>query len=125
LSGLSGRRILVVEDEYFIADDLVVALRAAGAEIIGPASTWQEALSMLEATPPDLAILDINLRGENGFAVADALAARGLPFVFATGYDPSAIPERHAGRPVWQKPFDVNDIAAALSQDIAEVPAKS
>jgi DNA-binding response OmpR family regulator len=111
---LAGRRILVLEDEYFLADDLAEALRSAGAEVIGPAAGADEAMAMIEAAAPDLAVLDINIKGEMSFVVADELARRGLPFVFATGYDPRSIPERHAGRLLWQKPFDIAELVGRL-----------
>lgn len=106
----------MVEDEYFIADDLAQALEEAGAAVIGPVSTSDEAFALLERERPDLAILDINLKGEVSFAVADELARRELPFVFATGYDSGAIPDRHAQRPRWQKPFRVAEMLAALGR---------
>ncbi len=116
MSYLQGERILVVEDEYFLADDLVQALTRAGAKVIGPASTAEAALALLEDGAPDLGILDINLKGDISFAVADAMAERNLPFVFATGYDEGTIPERHAARPRWQKPFDADELMKALAE---------
>jgi DNA-binding response OmpR family regulator len=112
--GLPGSRVLVVEDEYFLADDLANALRKAGAQVIGPAATAAEAIELIEADPPDLSVLDINLKGEMSFLVADELERRGLPFVFATGYDRRSIPDRHAGRVLWQKPFDIAELVANL-----------
>ncbi len=117
VAGLAGRHVLVVEDEYFIADDIASALRAAGAEIAGPVSTSDEALALLNILSLDLAILDINLRGDISFVIADALAERHIPFVFATGYDNRTIPERHAQRPRWQKPFDTEELVASLARD--------
>lgn len=113
---LAGRRILVVEDEFFIADDLSKELVNAGAEVIGPASSEADALRLLEDAKPDAAVLDINLDGGISFAVADVLADRNVPFIFATGYDPAIIPARHAGRRCWQKPFEIEEIVAALLQ---------
>lgn len=115
MSGLVGRRVLIVEDEFFIADDLATAVSKAGAMVVGPVSSQAEALRLLTSNSPDLAILDINLRGETSFAIADELATRHLPFVFATGYDAWSIPERHANRAVWQKPFDIDALVAALA----------
>lgn len=114
MKSLTSRRVLVVEDEYFIADDFAQALDRAGAIVVGPASTDKEAFALLDREDPDIAILDINLRGDMSFAIADELAKRGLPFVFATGYDGGAIPERHAHRPRWQKPSRIKDMVAAL-----------
>jgi DNA-binding response OmpR family regulator len=104
----------VAEDEYFIAEDLADTLRRAGATVVGPFAGAAEAIASIEARPPDLAILDINLRGETAFAVADELAARNVPFAFSTGYGANSIPERHAHRPRWQKPADIDLLVATL-----------
>lgn len=111
---LRGRRVLVVEDEYFIADDIAETLTRAGATVIGPFAGPREAIAAINSAPPDFAILDINLRGEANFTVADEMAARNLPFVFSTGYDASSIPERHAKRARWRKPFDIERLLAVL-----------
>lgn len=114
--GLSGRRVLVVEDEYFIADDIARALDRLGAEVVGPVPDRDEALALLHSGERiDLAVLDINLHGEAVHPVADALQDRGVPFVFATGYDQSvAVPARHHGAPRWEKPFDPTVLVRAL-----------
>lgn len=112
---LAGRRILLVEDEYFIADDLVRAFEADGATLVGPVSSIDDALDLIGGTDRvDGAVLDINLRGEMAYPVADALSARGVPFVFATGYDAAAIPPRYAHVPRCEKPVEAARIAAAL-----------
>jgi CheY-like chemotaxis protein len=112
---LQGCRILVVEDEYLLADDLSHALTAAGAEVLGPVPSIEEATAMIDAEARiDAAILDVNLRGDMVFPVADALAGRGIPFAFATGYDQWALPERFSTRPRVEKPFKARMIAAVL-----------
>lgn len=114
--GLSGRRVLLVEDEFLIASDLAQLLRQQGAEVLGPAATVRSALDLLQqAAAPDGAVLDVNLRGEMAFPVADALRARGVPFVFATGYTGEMIPERYAGVPCCEKPFEGPEIVRALA----------
>ena len=117
MPSLEGLRVLVVEDEYFLADDLAHALRTAGAVVVGPADGADEALRLIEADPPWLAVLDINLKGEMSFVVADELARRGIRFVFATGYDARSIPQRHADRLLWQKPFDIRELVARLGRE--------
>lgn len=117
---LSNRSILVVEDEYFLADDIARAFQRAGAEVVGPVPDRDEALSLLSARQAiDGAVLDINLQGEMIFPVADALQARGIPFVFATGYDSSSIPGRYEHVPRWEKPFDVQSLVRALPSLVA------
>lgn len=114
-SEINGQSILVIEDDYMIADDLRIGLEEAGASVVGPAPSIETALRLLAETPVDLAVLDIDLRGDKAFAVADALKARGVHFVFATGYDQSFIPEPHASSPHVEKPVNVDEIIAALT----------
>jgi CheY-like chemotaxis protein len=111
---LAHRRVLVVEDEYFIADDMARALQKLGAEVVGPVPTRDKALALVEAGRVDAAVLDINLRGQTVFPVADALRERGVPFVFATGYDPSTVPAEYQDVPRWEKPFDPQVLAKML-----------
>ena len=106
-SPLSGRRVLIVEDEYFQADDLARLLRSMGADVIGPFGEVQDALDLLEAGKPvDFAVLDINLRGDLIYPAADQLRARAIPFVFATGYDRQSIPDQYGDVPLLEKPVD-------------------
>ncbi|SHI68917.1 CheY chemotaxis protein or a CheY-like REC (receiver) domain [Roseomonas rosea] len=117
---LIGRRVLVVEDEFFIADDLAEALRGAGAEVIGPVPTRERALDMVAGTGMiDFAVLDINLGGEAGYAVAEALSERGVPFVIATGYARGALPPRFRDVPHWEKPLDADVLVSVLSSLVA------
>lgn len=112
---LQGRRILIVEDEYLLADDLREALTNEGAEVLGPVASVEEATRLLQdASRIDAAVLDINLRGEPVFPFADALRARGVPFAFTTGYDSSALPPRYVDTPRVEKPFKGHRLAAIL-----------
>lgn len=113
---LSGRRILVVEDDYMIAADLELSLQNLGVSVIGPAGSVEDALALAASGPaPDAAVLDVNLGAEKVFAVADALRAQGVPFVFATGYDDWLIPDVYRGTPRFDKPVDVHALAGVLS----------
>ena len=86
---LSGKRVLLVEDEYFLAEDMSRSLRSSGAEVLGPFADVNGAMRCLETeTVVSAAILDINLRGEMIFLLADALGARNVPYVFSSGYEP-------------------------------------
>jgi DNA-binding response OmpR family regulator len=109
---LSGRRILVVEDEYFIGLELADALSAIGAIIHGPFGSVDHALNEMAQVQFDFAILDINLNGSMSFVVAERLAQREVPFIFVTGYEPAAVPEIFAGARIWQKPFDITALLA-------------
>ena len=112
---LQGSRILIVEDEYLLADDLSYALAEEGAEVLGPIGSVGEAIAFVGEEPRiDGAVLDVNLRGEMVFPVADALRARGVPFAFTTGYDQWALPERFTDAPRVEKPFKSLKLAAVL-----------
>ena len=92
---LAGRRVLLVEDDFFVVEDMRQEFEAIGASVVGPAATVDDALRLVATTDRlDAAVLDVNLRGAMVYPVADALAARGVPFVFATGYDSAVIPTR-------------------------------
>ena len=102
---LQGRRILIAEDEYFIADELSFALEGVGAEMMGPVASVKGGLHLLATEAvPDAASLDVNLGGEKVYPLADALIARGVPFVFMTGYDQASIPASYAHIGCVEKP---------------------
>ena len=114
-SALRGRRILVVEDEYMMADDLRRDLEKVGAEVVGPVPSVADALKILaQADTLDGAILDVNLRGEKAYPVADALRERSVPFVLASGYEQWALPESYKDVPRCDKPVDLRHLARAL-----------
>jgi len=102
---LRGRRVLIVEDEYSIAEALRQLLQESGAEVIGPYADFRQAMAQVKSDGFDVAILDIDLRGASAIPIADELLDRGIPFVFATGYSKSQIPSRFAGVTIWEKPF--------------------
>ena len=120
---LAGRRILVVEDEMFIAMQVEDLLLDRGCVVIGPAATTAEALQLMAAERPDAAVLDVNLGREMVYPVADTLKAAAIPFVFVTGYGPAGLGGGHAGHPTIKKPFDpasfVDEVARALDQAAA------
>ena len=112
---LDGKRILLVEDEYFIVQDLARAFTLKGATVLGPVATVSDALRLVaSAGPLDGAVLDINLQGEMVYPVADALMNRGVPFVFSTAYDREAIPSRFDGCVRCEKPVSPEHVAQAL-----------
>ena len=116
---LSGRSILIAEDEYMLASAIRRELQAEGAVIVGPAPTLERTLDLIERhTALDAAILDINLQGIKVFPAADVLRERGIPFVFATGYDTTIIPSHFADVVRCEKPVESGKIAAALARVI-------
>jgi CheY-like chemotaxis protein len=108
-------RILVVENEYFIADDMTKALEQLGEEVVGPAPNQENALALLSSAEGiDAAVLNINLRGLTVFPISDALIERGVPFVFAAHFAPASFPPAYARIPLWENPFNPIDLAKAL-----------
>ncbi|MCO6050382.1 response regulator [Mesorhizobium sp. RP14(2022)] len=115
-TGLRGRRILVIEDEYMLADDLRRAFEEQGSTVVGPVGNVGDALRKIAIeTEIDAAVLDLNLGGELAFSVADALVARGVPLVITTGYSERDIPERLAEIKRCEKPVDPDNIVKALA----------
>lgn len=119
---LRGCSILVVEDEYMLADELEMELDDAGAVVIGPVGTVKDALALIKSEQRlDGAVLDVSLRGDLVFPAADLLVEREVPFVFTTGYDASTIPGRFQQIVRCEKPVNIKKIALALGKliDIA------
>ena len=121
---LAGRRILVVEDEYLIAIELKRWLQEAGAAVLGPAPSVEQALDLIEDDGAlDAAVLDINLGpGETVYPVADQLAALGVPSLFATGDVGSRNDPAHSARPRLEKPVIAPELLRALSDLIEAWP---
>lgn len=114
---LRDRRILVVEDDYLLAEDLRYELEAQGAEVVGPAPSVSRALALLSTDPPlDAAVLDMNLGGQMTFPVADALLGRGIRFVFVTGYNRSVLPDAYARVACLEKPLNLRLLLRALTE---------
>ena len=114
-----GPAVLVVEDEFLIAMDLERLLERNGWRVLGPAATVQEALRLLDGEAPDVALLDVNLRGELVTPVAERLRARGVPFVVASAYDGAQAGCDGLGRRAWLgKPADARRLLTALRQAV-------
>jgi two-component SAPR family response regulator len=111
---ITGRRILVVEDEMLIALMIEDAVQDSGGEIVGPVATLEKALKLAEEEEFDAAILDVTIRGGKVYPVAELLLARGIPFVFASGYGDWALPDELRDKPRLTKPFT----AAALEEQV-------
>ena len=102
---LEGLKVLVVEDNLLLAEVTKILLEDSGCQVVGPAGWLERGLELARAEPLDGAILDINLHGDMSFAIAEVLCARGVPFVFVTGYeDRSIVPLAYRSAPRLDKP---------------------
>ncbi|UPK23860.1 response regulator [Bradyrhizobium sp. 195] len=109
-------RVLIVEDEYFLAADLELALREEGAQVVGPIADLSAALAQVDRDGFDAAVLDINLHDEHAYSIADKLVEHGVPFVFATGYSAEVLPDRFSEVERFEKPYDVHAIAKKIAE---------
>lgn len=114
---LAGLSILVVEDEYLLAHDLAKELGRCGATVVGPVATLAEGEALACSAKLDGAVLDVGLGNELSFGIADHLATRRIPFVFATGYAKMVIPRRYRTVSLVDKPFDPAEVVRALSAE--------
>lgn len=113
MSVLTGRRVLVVEDEPIIAMALEDMLADFGCEVVGPASNLPDAQRLVESVAIDAAMLDININNGRSYVIADELRRRAVPFVFATGYGEEGI--EAGGAPVLRKPYRLAEVEAILT----------
>ncbi|CAA7614938.1 response regulator [Magnetospirillum sp. UT-4] len=112
----TGRRVLVIEDEMMVAMGLEMALEDAGYDVVGPFGRLDQALDAACNERMDVALLDVNVRGEDIFPVADILAARGIPYVFLTGYGRDILPARFGSGRILSKPFQAIQLVAAVRE---------
>jgi DNA-binding response OmpR family regulator len=113
---LSGMTILVAEDTALVADLLAEQLQSAGCRVIGPAPRLKQGLALAATPGLDGTLLDVNLAGETCFPIADALAARGVPFAFLTGYGTTVLPAAYRDVPCLPKPYHLDDMFALVKQ---------
>jgi CheY-like chemotaxis protein len=113
---LSSRRILVVEDEMMVLMLIEDMLADLGCESVIAAATNDQALALIDTQVFDAAMLDMNLNGNKSHDVADALAARGVPFVFSTGYSALDMRDGYRDRPVLKKPFPYEELVEVLTR---------
>ncbi|MEZ5842857.1 MAG: response regulator [Hyphomicrobiaceae bacterium] len=113
---LKGLRVLLVEDDFLLALDMRMHFEQAGAIVVGHAASLSQALQFVAGGEPfDAAVVDLDLRGEAAYPVADALLARGVRFVFTTGYDQSVIPPRFGSVERFEKPVDLARVGLAVA----------
>lgn len=114
---LQGLRIFVVEDEALVALNLEDMLDELGCTVIGPAMRLGRAREMLDGGfEADAAILDVNIAGEPVFPIAEQLAGKGIPIIFATGYGQAGLPSTWHGNPILQKPYTMDEVSGSLAK---------
>jgi two-component SAPR family response regulator len=111
---LQGIRVIVVEDETLVAILLEDMLMDLGCEVLWTAHRVPRALDLVAQSEPDAAVLDVNIAGDEVYPVAQALADRNIPFVFATGYGARGLKEFWRSRPTVQKPFQAETLSRCL-----------
>jgi CheY-like chemotaxis protein len=119
---LTGKRVLIVEDEALVVMLIEDALAELGCEVAGIASRFDDALAKAQSLSFDVAILDVNLNGQRSFPIAEALGRRGIAFVFATGYGMAGLPSDIAHSAVLEKPFHLQDLRDALEAALERSP---
>ena len=112
---LADIEVLVVEDEYHLAFELKSLVENAGGRVAGPFADAAEAISHLGRHRPDCGIIDVNLANGVSFVAADALVDHAVPFLFLTGYDATALPDRFAGIDRVEKPADLGRVLRKLA----------
>src|ERR1700731_4201977 len=112
---LSGRRVLVVEDEMLVLIMIEDMLADLGCKSVTSAATVDKALALIDAQAFDFAILDINLNGRDSHPVAEGLSARGVPLVYSTGNTDRGSRDGYSDRPVLRKPFKYEELVATLT----------
>jgi CheY-like chemotaxis protein len=117
-TAISSLQILVVEDESMVAMMIEDMLEDLGHKVIATSGRMPDASKLVSDASADLAILDVNLNGEETYPLADSLAARAIPFIFATGYGSCGIKAEWSGVPVLQKPFQSRELAEAINRAV-------
>jgi CheY-like chemotaxis protein len=117
---LKGLKVLVVEDESMVCMLMEDMLHDLGCTVVGTVARFDDALKRATDGPAfDVALLDVNLNGKQTFPIAELLAARGMRFIFATGYGESILPQSLQGGPILQKPFELAALEKALRRAVA------
>ena len=113
---LGGLRVVLIEDEALVVMLLEDMLSELGCQVVGIAAHLNEAIQLADCTDADVAIVDVNLGGQDAYAVAERLAARDIPFIFATGYGRQGLRSGFANQPTLQKPFRLEDLRRVISE---------
>ena len=119
----AGSSVFLVEDEVMIRMMVADMLQELGYSVAAEAGEINEAIRLAQSTDFDLAILDVNVNGKVISPVADLIRARNLPFIFATGYGSSGLPEEYRDRPALQKPFQIETLARVIDNTLKSTAA--
>ncbi len=111
-----NKKVLVLEDEAILAIDIATELADSGWDVVGPAGTLEEAFEFANANLPQVALLDINVSGQNSFGLAGSLLEKGVKVVFLTGYSAGALPDGLLACTVISKPVDMPQLMAVLDR---------
>ncbi len=124
VKSLAAARVLVLEDDYYLATDLQIALEGVGAVVVGPFANGRDAQMAVEQAPPDCALLDVNLGAGPSFELPRLLQRLSVPFAFVTGYDRSALPDEFNHVICFQKPLDSRSAVKAAAQLIGRTDTR-
>jgi two-component SAPR family response regulator len=116
---LDGISVVIVEDDYFVANDLAALLKQHGAQVIGPVPDVSRAKAIMFGQAPDCLLLDVNLKGEFVFDLAQEQVRQGQAVVFTTGYDASILPAGLRDVPCLQKPIDIHALVRVIQRQVA------
>jgi CheY-like chemotaxis protein len=119
----AGSTVFLVEDEVMIRMMVADMLQELGYSVAAEAGEINEAIRLAQSAEFDLAILDVNVNGKVISPVADLISARNLPFIFATGYGSSGLPEEYRDRPALQKPFQIETLARVIDNTLKSTAA--
>lgn len=113
---LAGVRVLIVEDNFLIAEQLSRLVQDEGAEVVGPVATSQMACALIRSRPLDGALLDVSLQWEESTQIASLLEERHVPFVVVTGHEREFISHRFPAAPYVSKPFSEKSLITLVSE---------
>jgi len=119
VSPLGGKKVLIVEDDFLIAQDLRAVLRSAGYRVCGTVATSAAALQFLVDERPDGVLLDVSLGDRDASPVAQLLASQGVPFMLVTAYERQQLPSAMRGRPLLAKPYSAESLVALAARTFA------
>lgn len=117
-AGLTGLRVLIVEDDYFVANECAGVLREQGADVLGPVPDAARGREIISEETPDCVLLDVNLRGDYAFELASELLDLHIPIIFTTGYDRFFLPPGLRDAPCLQKPIESHVLVRLIQGEV-------